>query len=60
MLLAVFVTRAVQVAVFEVPVALRAARGGDPRRELGRQVETGFATSRYVGLAAGALVWLAA
>ena len=60
MLLAVFVARAVQVAVFEVPVVQRASRGGDPREELGRQLQSGFATSRYVGLAVGALVFLLA
>ncbi|MDJ0853332.1 MAG: hypothetical protein QNK04_33620 [Myxococcota bacterium] len=60
LLLAVFVTRAVQVSVFEVPVVQRASRGGDPREELGRQLEAGFATSRYVGLAVGALVWIVA
>ncbi|MGI9591716.1 MAG: hypothetical protein ACR2P8_10145 [Myxococcota bacterium] len=59
LLLAVFVTRAVQVSVFEVPVVLRARQGGDPREELGRQLVSGFGTSRYAGLAAGALVWLA-
>jgi len=60
MLLAVFVTRAVQISAFEVPVVRRAARGGDPRVELGRELQTGFARSRYVGLAAGALVFLVA
>ncbi len=60
MLLAVFVARAVQVSVFEVPVALRAGRGGDPREELGRELKTGFGRSRWIGVAAGVLVWLAA
>jgi hypothetical protein len=60
MLLAAFVTRAVQVSLFEVPVASRASRGGDPREELGRQLKAGFQTSRYAGVAIGALVWLVA
>ncbi len=60
LLLAVFVTRAVQVSVFEVPVVRRASAGGDPREELGRELTTGFGRSRYVGLAAGALVFLVA
>jgi hypothetical protein len=60
MLLAAFVTRAVQVSVFEVPVFLRTQGGGQPRDELGRQIKSGFATSRYTGIAVGALVWLAA
>jgi hypothetical protein len=60
MLLAAFVTRAVQVSVFEVPVTWRAMEGGEPRAELGRQLTSGFATSRYAGLAVGAVVWLAA
>lgn len=60
LLLAIFVTRAVQVSLFEVPVARRARAGGDPRTELGAELESGFATSRYVGLAVGALVWLVA
>ena len=47
-LLAVFVTRAVQVSVFEVPVALRAMRGGDPRAELGKQLRAGFKRSRVL------------
>ena len=60
LLLAVFVTRAVQISVFEVPVVTRAMQGGDPRQELGRQLQGGFRTSRWVGLAIGALVWLVA
>jgi hypothetical protein len=60
MLFAAFVTRAVQVSVFEVPVFLRTQGGGEPRDELGRQIKSGFATSRYAGIAVGALVWLAA
>jgi hypothetical protein len=60
MLLAVFVARAVQVSVFEVPVVLRTRAGGDPRQELGRQLKSGFAASRYLGFAAGAAVWLIA
>jgi hypothetical protein len=60
MLLAVFVTRAVQVSVFEVPVVVRTVNGGEPRQELVRQLQAGFGTSRYVGLAVGALVWLGA
>jgi hypothetical protein len=59
MLLAAFVTRAVQVGVFEVPVAGRTRRGGDPQGELERQLVGGFTQSRYAGLAVGALVWLA-
>ena len=59
-LLAVLVTRAVQISVFEVPVVWRASGGGDPRTELGRELQTGFARSRYVSLAVGALVRLAA
>jgi hypothetical protein len=58
MLLAVFVTRAVQISLFEVPVVQRTYRGGEPREELGRQLKNGFATSRYAGVAVGALVWL--
>ncbi len=60
MLLAVFVTRAVQVSLFEVPVVMRTWQGGEPRKELGRQLKEGFAKSRWWGLAAGALVYLAA
>ena len=60
LLLATFVTRAVQISMFEVPVVLRTRRGGEPRAELGRQLEVGFVRGRYVGLAVGALVWLAA
>lgn len=59
MLLAVFVTRAVQISLFEVPVVRRTWAGGEPRAELGRQLQRGFETSRYLGVAAGALVWLA-
>lgn len=59
MLLAVFVARAVQVSLFEVPVVRRTIGGGEPRKELGRQLKAGFRTSRYLGFAAGALVWLA-
>jgi hypothetical protein len=60
MLLAVFVMRAAQVSVFELPVVMRTRAGGDPRSELGRQLKGGFETSRYAGLAAGAVVFLAA
>lgn len=60
MLLAAFVTRAVQVSVFEVPVVMRTRSGGDPREELGKQLKAGFLQSRYAGLAVGALVFLAA
>jgi len=60
MLLAVLVTRAVQASAFEVPVVMRTYEGGEPKLELGRQIKAGFATSRYAGLAAGALVWLTA
>jgi hypothetical protein len=60
LLLATFVTRAVQISMFEVPVVLRTRNGGEPRAELGRQLEVGFLRGRYVGLAVGALVWLAA
>ena len=59
-LLAAFVTRAVQVSVFEVPVVWRTWQGGEPRQELGRQLGHGFGTSRYAGIAVGVLVWLAA
>jgi hypothetical protein len=59
LLLATFVTRAVQISMFEVPVVLRTRSGGEPRAELGRQLEVGFLRGRYVGLAVGALVWLA-
>jgi hypothetical protein len=58
LLLAVFVGRAVQVSLFEVPVVSRTYQGGEPREELVRQLKAGFQTSRYGGLAAGALVWL--
>lgn len=60
MLLAVFVTRAVQVSVFEVPVARRTSDGGEPQAELERQLVSGFQASRYAGVAIGALVWLLA
>lgn len=60
LLLATFVTRAVQISMFEVPVVMRARNGGEPRAELGRQLEGGFLRGRYVGLAVGALVWLVA
>ncbi len=61
LLLATFVTRAVQISMFEVPVVLRTRSGGEPRVELGRQLtEVGFARGRYVGLAVGAFVFLAA
>jgi hypothetical protein len=50
----------VQISMFEVPVVLRTRNGGEPRAELGRQLEVGFLRGRYVGLAVGALVWLAA
>jgi hypothetical protein len=59
-LLAVLVARAVQVSVFEVPVVRRTQRGGEPRVELGRELKTGFARSRWAGVAVGALVFLAA
>jgi hypothetical protein len=62
-LLATLLTRAVQVSVFEVPVVLRTRRGGEPRAELDRELESGFARSRWAGFAVGAvgaLVWLAA
>ncbi|MFT5442385.1 MAG: hypothetical protein ACI8W3_001427 [Myxococcota bacterium] len=58
MLLAAFVARAVQVSLFEVPTAVRARNGGDPKQELDRQIATGFEAGRYYGLAAGALVLL--
>jgi hypothetical protein len=38
LLLATFVTRAVQISMFEVPVVMRTRRGGEPRAELGRQL----------------------
>lgn len=61
LLLAALVARAVQIAVFEVPVALNTARGAEPRAELGRQLKAGgLVRGRWIGLAAGALVWLAA
>jgi hypothetical protein len=60
MLLAAFVARAVQVSLFEVPVVMRTQSGGEPRDELGRQLRAGFRTNRWLGVAAGALVWLAA
>lgn len=61
LLLAAFVARAVQIAVFEVPVALETARGAEPLAELKRQVKAGgLVRGRWIGLAAGALVWLAA
>jgi hypothetical protein len=60
LLLATFVTRAVQVSMFEVPVVMRTRDGGDPREELGRQLEIGFVRGRWVGVAVGALVFLAA
>jgi len=61
LLLAAFVAQAVTVSYFEVPVVLRARGGGEPKEELGRQLRAGaLVTGRYVGLAAGAVVWLAA
>jgi hypothetical protein len=61
LLLAAFVAQAVTVSYFEVPVVLRARAGGEPKEELGRQLRAGaLVTGRYVGLAAGAVVWLAA
>lgn len=61
MLLAVFVSQAVAVSVFELPVVLRAQGGADPRAELGRQLKEGFLKKgRYYGYAVGALVWLVA
>jgi hypothetical protein len=60
LLLAAFVARAVQIGIFEVPVALRTARGGEPRAELVRRLKArGLVSARWIGLAAGALVWLA-
>jgi hypothetical protein len=58
MLLAVFVALAVQVSFFEVPVVVRASRGGDPQTELGRQLKGGLEAGRYLGIVVGALVWL--
>jgi len=61
MLLAVLVTRAAQASFFEVPVALRTASGGEPRKELEERLRAGgLRISRYAGLAVGALVFLAA
>lgn len=61
MLLAVFVTRAVQAGFFEVPVALRTAAGGEPQRELEQRLRAGaLTTSRYAGWAVGAVAFLAA
>jgi len=62
-LLATFLTTAVQVTLFEVPVTLRAAAGGDPRKELGRELkEGGLKTAErrglIVGLAVGAILLL--
>jgi len=60
MLLAVFLAQAVSVSVFEAPVALRAWNGGEPRAELERQLRAGvLKKSRYYGVAAGVLLWLA-
>jgi len=63
-LLAAFVTRAIQVALFEVPVALRTAQGGDPRGELGRELKAGgLKTSEtrgaWIGVIVGAVLLLA-
>jgi hypothetical protein len=61
LLLAAFVARAVQIAAFEVPVALETARGAEPLAELKRQVKAGgLVRGRWIGLAAGAVVWLVA
>lgn len=60
MLLAVFVMRAVQVALFEVPVATRARNSRAPQKELERQLIAGFQQSRIVGAAAGVLAFLVA
>jgi hypothetical protein len=63
-LLATLVSKAVSVAVFEVPVALRTRRSGEPGAELGKQaMGGGLPRSRRVGAAVGAaclaLLWLA-
>lgn len=58
--LAMFVTRAVQVSLFEVPVVRRTARGGDPQKELEQQLIGGFEQSRKWGLAVGVLAFLLA
>jgi hypothetical protein len=61
MLLAAFVAQAVQIGVFEAPVALATAQGGEPRAELIRRLKAGgLKKGRWLGVAAGALVWLAA
>jgi hypothetical protein len=63
-LLATLVSKAVSVAVFEVPVVLRTERSGDPGAELGkRATEGGLTTGRRVGALVGvacfALIWIA-
>lgn len=60
LLLAVFAGKAVEVSVFEVPVALRTRSGGDPREELGEQLKRGFAASHWAAFAVGAAVFLLA
>jgi hypothetical protein len=62
-LLATFVATAVQVTLFEVPVARRASAGGDPRKELGRALKEGALKTAerrglIVGLAVGAMLLL--
>ncbi|NNL67581.1 MAG: hypothetical protein HKP30_15130 [Myxococcales bacterium] len=64
-LLATLLARAVSIAVFEAPIALAAADGGDPGAELGKAVAGGgLAHGRKVGTAVGVgfflLLWLAA
>jgi len=64
-LIATLVSKAVAVAVFEVPIALATERGGEPGAELTKQaVGGGLPRSRRVGAVAGlacfALIWLVA
>ncbi len=57
-LLAVFISRAVQVSFFEIPVAWRTSSGGDPQKELERRLLSGaLGTGGYVGTAVGILAF---
>lgn len=64
-LLSTLIARAVAIAVFEAPIALRAAGGGDPGAELGKAaagggIPRGRKLGAIVGAMCFALLWLAA
>lgn len=59
-LLSVLAAKAAAASLFEVPIALRTARGGDPRTELGRELKDGgLASSERWSWAVGAVVFAA-